>query len=292
MDFLIIQGNTELIMQRLLLALLASLLLLSCGREGTRYTYHPVNSAFPHPEREAGFSRNAVFYPAEKHYRDSRLAVYVPKNYRKSKKVNLLIHFHGWNNEIDRCIEQFALDTQLEASGRNMLLLVPAGPRNAPDSFYGKLREAGGFQRFLEEVLDSLYRDGLIRRAEAGSIILSGHSGAYDVIAHILRHGGCTEKIREVFLFDGLYALEQDYLDWLQGYPGRFAHIYTEGGGTLQKSLEFMVHCDSLGLAYVHANTADLENMPPGKILILYSDLSHSAVIAERRNLQKLLSRP
>lgn len=272
--------------------MLAFALLQSCAPESGRYTYYLENSAFPHPEREAGFSRNGVFYPAEAHYRDSRVAVLVPRSYRKGKRVDLLLHFHGWNNNIDRCIGQFELDTQLEASGRNMLLIVPEGPRNAPDSFYGKLSESGGFRRFLEELLDSLQRDGLVRRPEAGSIILSGHSGAYEVIAYILQQGECTEKIREVFLFDGLYALEEDYLNWLLAYPGRFTHIYTQNGGTLDNSLAFMSRCDTLGLPYVRANTADLESMPEGRILMLYSDLSHNAVIAERRNLQKLLNRP
>ncbi|MDD4961246.1 MAG: hypothetical protein PHX07_03305 [Candidatus Marinimicrobia bacterium] len=278
-------------MQRCSLLLLTFVLLLSCAPESGLYSYRLENSAFPHPEREAGFSRNGVFYPAETHYRDPRVAVQIPKAYRKGRRVDLLVHFHGWNNHIDRCIGQFELDIQLEASGRNMLLIVPEGPRNAPDSFYGKLCEPGGFRRFLDELLDSLQNDGLIQRAEAGSIILSGHSGAYVVIANILRQGGCTEKIREVFLFDGLYALEDDYLNWLLAYPGRFSHIYTQNGGTMDNSLAFMSRCDSLGLPYVHANTADLETMPESRILMLYSDLSHSAVIAERQNLLKLLKR-
>jgi hypothetical protein len=59
----------------------------------------------------------------------------------------------------------------------------------------------------------------------------------------------------------------------------------------MDNSLAFMSRCDSLGLPYVHANTADLETMPESRILMLYSDLSHSAVIAERQNLLKLLKR-
>ncbi|MDD3094881.1 MAG: hypothetical protein PHD63_01395, partial [Candidatus Marinimicrobia bacterium] len=225
------------------------------------------------------------------HYRDARVMVVRPENFRKRNKTDMLVHFHGWNNNIDRCIDQFALASQLEASGKNMLLVVPEGPRNAPDSFFGKLCEPEGFRRFLDELLDSLHHDGLIRRPEAGSVYLSGHSGAYYVMGNILRHGGCNAKIREVFLFDGLYACEEDFLSWLRDYSGRFVHIYTENGGTLDNSMYFMAQCDSLGLPYVRGNTSDMEQMPEGRILMLYSDLAHSAVIAERRNLQKLLIR-
>lgn len=264
-------------------------LIISCGPEAGIKTYHLKHAPFPHPGREQGFSRNGVFYSAEEHYNDNSVAVYIPAAYRKSTKTDLIVHFHGWGNNIRRSIEQFKLAEQLEASGRNMILVVPEGPRNAPDSFYGNLCDQNGFSLFVNELMDSLYESRIIRSKEVGELILSGHSGAYYVIAHILRHGGYTENISEVFLFDGLYALEEDYLSWLLNYRGRFVHIYTDKGGTKDNSLDFMKSCDSLGLSYRHDNTAAIEDMPDGRILMLYSDLEHNAVIAERRNLLKLL---
>ncbi|MDZ7821124.1 MAG: hypothetical protein U5N26_04520 [Candidatus Marinimicrobia bacterium] len=90
---------------------------------------------------------------------------------------------------------------------------------------------------------------------------------------------------------DGLYALEEDYLNWLQEYEGRFVHVYTDSGGTFDNSQDFMKACDSLELPYVRANTSELKQMPPGRILMLYSDLGHNAVISIRRNLKKLLEK-
>lgn len=265
------------------------LLILSCAPERGVRTYHLKHAHFPHPGRQEGFSRNDVFYPAEAHYMDSSVAVYVPDAYRKRGKTDLIIHFHGRGNNVMRSIEQFSLSEQLEASDRNMILVVPEGPKNAPDSFYGNLCDQDGFRFFIDELMDSLYQDRIIRSKKTGEIILSRHSGAYSVIAHILRHSGYTEKISEVFLFDALYTLEDDYLHWLRNYRGRFVHIYTDNGGIKDNSLDFMKSCDSLSLEYVHANTADIDEMPKGRILILYSDPGHSDVIAERKNLLKML---
>ncbi len=271
--------------------IISLLLLFSCGAESVRRTYHMQNAPFPHPAREAGFTRNEEFFPAELHYRDNRVAVIVPEAYQKETPLELLIHFHGWGNNTDRCIRQFSMAQQVEASGRDILLVVPEGPRDAPDSFFGKLCDEGGFARFVDELLDSLISDDLIDSRDVGGILLSGHSGGYYAIGNILRHGGCTEKIRDVFLFDGLYALEEDYLNWLQEYEGRFVHVYTDSGGTFDNSQDFMKACDSLGLPYVRANTSELKQMPPGRILMLYSDLGHNAVISIRRNLKKLLEK-
>jgi hypothetical protein len=276
-------------MRKTILYAICTICLLSCGPERGQRTYYLENAPFPHPEREQGFERNAVFYPEKAHYSDNTVAVYIPQAYRKSGKLNLLIHFHGWGNQADRCINQFDLAGQVEASGRDVILVVPQGPRNAPDSFFGKLCDEGGFGLFIGELLDSLKNDRLIRNKNIGDIIPSGHSGAYYVIAHILRYGDYAANIRDVLLFDGLYALEEDYLNWLSHDRGRFVHIYTRDGGTMDNSLDFMKRCDSLGLPYVHANTADLADMPAGRILILYSDLAHNAVIAQRQNLLKLL---
>lgn len=276
-------------MKRAVFLLVSLFLIISCGVESGPRTYHMQNAAFPHPERESGFRRDKEYFPADLHYRDNSVAVVVPRDYDKESRADILIHFHGWRNNTDKCIRQFSLAQQVEASGRNLLLVVPQGPRDAPDSFYGKLCDEGGFQRFIDELLDSLLADKLIPDRAIGRIMLSGHSGGYYAIGNILRHGAYTEKISDVFLFDGLYALEDDYLNWLKNYEGRFVHIYTGNGGTFDNSMHFMKVCDSLGIPYVQANTADIKEMPPGRILMLYSDLGHNAVISIRRNLRKLL---
>ncbi|MBN2780795.1 MAG: hypothetical protein JXR21_02390 [Candidatus Marinimicrobia bacterium] len=265
------------------------LLIVSCASRPERLTYRLENAPFPHPERADGMIRKGIHYPADEHYSDNSVAVLIPEAYRKGASTDLIVHFHGWGNNIDRCIEQFELKTQLEMSGKNLLMVVPEGPKNAPDSFNGKLCDEGGFRRFVDELLDSLKSDGIVRTRRIGRIILSGHSGGYYVMAHILRYGGYRERISDVFLFDGLYGNEEDYMNWLRKAQGRFVNIYTENGGTKYETERFMSQCDSLGIPYVAAQTKDMAAMPAGRVLMLYSDLKHNEVIAVRKNLLKLL---
>ena len=217
------------------------------------------------------------------------MGVVIPDHYKKKNTVDLLIHFHGWGNSVDKCIPKFALDEQLNESERNMLLVVPEGPKLAPDSFDGKLCDEGGFVRFIDELLDSLKADKIIRTKKIGRIVLSGHSGGYYVMAYILRYGGYTDHISDVFVFDGLYGNEEDYMNWLRNYNGRLVDIYTENGGTLDNSEIFMEQCDSLGIAYFADSTKNIIHMPNDRVLMLYSDLGHSDVISIRKNLLKLL---
>ena len=132
----------ELIMKRILTLILIAfftILLFSCSVEPGRITYKLKNAPFPHPDRADGYTRKGIHYSFEEHYSDSSVGVVIPDHYKKKNTVDLLIHFHGWGNSVDKCIPKFALDEQLNESERNMLLVVPEGPKLAPDSFDGKL---------------------------------------------------------------------------------------------------------------------------------------------------------
>ena len=219
----------------------------------------------------------------------SPVGLVIPLDYKKKNTVDLLIHFHGWGNSVDTCIKKFALDEQLIESEKNILLIVPEGPKFAPDSFNGKLCDEGGFKRFIDELLDSLKADNIIRTKKIGRIILSGHSGGYYVMAHILRYGGYTEYISDVFIFDGLYWYENYYLNWLLNYKGRLVNIYTQNGGTFDNTESFMAKCDSVSIPYFKGNSKDIDVMPDDRVLMLYSDLGHSEVMHKRENLLKIL---
>ena len=258
-------------------------LLISCSVESGSRVYDMNNAPFPHSDRKAGHTYKDRYYSAEEHYSDSSVLVIIPENYRKKNSVDLMIFFHGWGNSKDTCNQKFDLSVQLEASQQNMLLVIPEGPKFAPDSFNGKLCDKGGFERFINELLDSLKNDKLIYNKNIGRIIISGHSGGYYAMAHILRWGGYTEKISDVVIFDGLYWLEEDYLKWLIDHDGRLVNIYTERGGTKDNTLMFMEMCDSVGVDYYIGETKELEKIPSDRVLMLYSDLGLSDVLHKRQ---------
>jgi len=66
----------------------------------------------------------------------------------------------------------------MNESRRNAVLVVPQGPRNAPDSFGGKLEDADGFNGSWQTYPTLKQKSGLQRKDFAiGQIVLSGHSG-------------------------------------------------------------------------------------------------------------------
>ena len=276
-------------MKKLLIIIMLMMLILSCSVKPGQITYNLTTAPFPHPDRVAGYMRKGIHYSFEEHYSDSSVLVIIPEAYKKKSTVDIMIFFHGWGNSKDTCNQKFDLAKQLEVSEKNMLLIIPEGPKFAPDSFNGKLCDEGGFTRFIDELLDSLKTDKIIRTKNIGRIILSGHSGGYYVMAHILRWGGYTDKISDVVIFDGLYWFREDYMQWLIDYDGRLVNIYTENGGTKDNTLMLMETCDSLGVDYFRGETKKLENMPEDRVLMLYSDLGHSDVMHKRNNLLKIL---
>src|SRR5690349_8631144 len=150
-----------------------------------------ASAPFPHPQRAEGHKYKDEFYSAAEHYSDSTVAIFIPKGFRETGKVDFVVHFHGWRNHVDEVLRRYELIPQLVESGRNAVLVIPQGPWDAPDSFGGKLEDQGGFKRFMDEVAETLRHQSTLRKKEfaIGSIILSGHSGGYHVMASILDHG-------------------------------------------------------------------------------------------------------
>jgi hypothetical protein len=206
-------------------------------------------------------------------------------------RTDLIVHFHGWNNNIDSTLRQYQLVEQLVASRKNAILVVPEGPRNAPDSFGGKLEDPEGFKTFISDVLASLAQHTKSPVSTLGNIILSGHSGGYHVMSFILLHGGLTDHVKEVFLFDALYGQTEKYAFWLDHSDGRMINIYTDDGGTKQESLSLMEDLRGWGISFLSkeeadATPADLRN---NRIVFLHTSLVHNEVVNKDQNFQKYL---
>lgn len=68
-----------------------------------------VTAPFPHASRTNGHTYKNVYYPADKHYSDGTVALFVPKHFRETNRVDFVIHFHGWGNTVAGTLEQFKL---------------------------------------------------------------------------------------------------------------------------------------------------------------------------------------
>lgn len=271
---------------------------ISYSEYGKLYRFELSNAPFPSAARDSGHVYNKIHYPKETHYNDSTVLVFVPEYLSLPDEVNIVVYFHGWNNNVDSVLTRFKIIEQFYASGKQAILLMPEGPKNVPDSFGGKLEEAGRFVLLIDEVLKNLsitMDNGLSQRINAKrisdtqttklsarNIILSGHSGAYRVIACILMRGGLTENIKGVYLFDGLYADVEKYSYWLNHYNGRFINIYTPNGGTKRESENLMECLTAWDKPYtlIESDEFTNEDLKSERIIFIRSSLKHSEVIS------------
>ena len=288
--------------RHLLLAVLASALGLatSLGADspparyaalGTLILTNLASTPFPHPARAEGHRYKEKLYPAADHYRDNTVAIFVPRGFRPAPALDLVIHFHGWFNSVSNVLAEFQLPEQFAASRRNAILVVPQGPRNAPDSFGGKLEDPGGFARFLAELQGVLKNLPGCAQAPLGRVILSGHSGGYRVIARCLAQGGATNTVREVWLFDALYAEADKYETWWQARHGRLLNIHTKDGGTRAETERFMARMTAQGAPALRGTDEVLtpQQLREGSLIFLSTDLGHNDVVARRKTFQRFL---
>jgi hypothetical protein len=287
---------------KLILLLTAGSLALAAGAEDLPQTYAGsgeliltqfVSAPFPHPQRAEGHEYKDQFYSARDHYSDNTVALFIPKGFNETGAIDLVVHFHGWRNNVAGVLKHYQLIEQLTASGRNAVLVVPQGPKDAADSFGGKLEDPDGFKRFMAEVTATLRQKSALQRKDftLGKIVLSGHSGGYQVIASILDHGGLTEHIQEVWLFDALYAQTDKFLAWTDRRQGRLIDIYTEHGGTREETDRMMAILKQGGTQFLAGKESgiNLASLPSKDPIFLYSELPHDDVLDKHQTFRDFL---
>jgi hypothetical protein len=248
------------------------------------------NSLFPDSLRQKGHHYDGKTYAYEGHYDDSTVLIFIPNYFKTSKKTDVVVHFHGWYNNVDSVVRFFQLIEQFHAAKRNAILVIPQGPKNAPDSYGGKLEKEDVFKLFINELLMELKNRKLTPSVSAGNVVISGHSGAYRVMSYILLHGGLP--IQEVYLFDGLYGQIEKFGHWLTHTKGRFINIYTTDGGTFQESKNLIMDLKAWKMPFLALNEPQLmdETLKKNRILMIYTPLTHNEVIGVKRNFYRFLA--
>ena len=252
-----------------------------------------VSAPFPHPKRAEGHKYKDQVFSASKHYEDSTVAIFIPQGFRATRKIDFVVHFHGWFNNVTSVLEQYKLPEQLVNSRRNAILVVPQGPRNAPDSFGGKLEDPDGFLRFMNEVTDTLRQKSSLKtnRFAIGQIILSGHSGGYEVISSIVSVGGLASRVREVWLFDALYARTDKFLSWYDAQHGRLLDIYTQHGGTKDETESLMATLKQRGTRYFAGKESETkaDDLERNNLVFIFTELPHNDVVEKHQTFRDFL---
>jgi hypothetical protein len=264
------------------------------AESGELLLVHLSTAPFPHPQRAEGHKYKDQFFSAAEHYTNDTVGIFIPKGFRETSKIDFVVHFHGWNNNVEGVLKRYHLIEQLIASRRNAVLVVPQGPFNASDSFGGKLEDPDGFARSMKDVEATLREKSALKNKAftTRNIILSGHSGGYQVISSIVEHGGLTDHVKEVWLFDALYARTEKFLAWWDQSRGRLIDIYTEHGGTKDETEKLKETLKHRSTALFSANDTDATpaNLRENRMLFLYTDLAHDDVIDKRKAFEQFLT--
>ena len=188
------------------------------------------SAPFPDDSRTTGFTRRGATMPYAGHYDDPTVAVLLPRRFRPSARVDVVLHFHGHGTSARKAVADFALGEALDASGRDAIMIVPQGPKDAGDSGAGKLERPGGFAAMVADALARLAADGRLPAGAApGTVILGGHSGGYRPVGKVLAAGDLAANIKEIWLWDAAYGLWEDYATFAEGgQPRRVRSIFTD----------------------------------------------------------------
>lgn len=249
------------------------------------------SAPFPHPNRINGHVYDDKTYSAQEHYSDSSVAIFIPNGFKPEEKINFVVYFHGWNNNIDSACAQFDLIEQFCESEKNAIFVFPEGPKNSPDSYEGRLEEKDGLKNLIDDVLDFLMKQKKIESTKIGNIILAGHSGAYRVISFCLIRGGSTSNISDVILFDALYGQTEKFVYWIENYNGRFINIYTDNGGTKYETENLLNDLDAWEIPYFKTEESQLkiDDLKNSRLIFIHTELTHNEVISNRKQFREYL---
>ena len=143
----------------------------------------------------------------------------------------------------------------------------------------------------MKDVLQNLQKNRIISAScKAGNVILAGHSGAYRVIAYILKNGGVD--VREVDLFDALYSETDKFIDWIKKDPAnKFINLFTDSGGTREVSVQMMdeLKKQNFTLLFSEENNLTPVILRSSKIIFIHTTREHNDIIFNPDNFKLFL---
>lgn len=258
---------------------------------GKLYRLSSAYSMFPDSLRKV---QSRVYqgktYDVEAHYNDSTVLVFVPSYFNKHKTVQVVVYMHGWNNNVDSSLHQFKLIEQFCAARTNGILILPEGPKNAPDSYAGKFEQPIVFTSFIKDILGQCQQQQLIAISKPPpQLVLAGHSGAYKAIAKIIDNNEIQPKA--ILLFDALYAEEQTFLNYIKTTNSKLICVYTNDGGTMPNCKKMISTLEAEQLAHLSEEEDFITNsqLRKNKIIMLHSNKGHNDVLTNHSNFQRFL---
>jgi len=198
-------------------------------------------------------------------------------------KLDVVVWVHGYNNCIANVvrsprlscnctahtdvrvgyglIEQFesAAAADHQAKSHNLLVVAEVAYDAASDA-PGRWADKGLFKAYLDELLSEHMGPVLgaagLSSADVGRIRIFSHSGGYYVIGNMATVGGLAGTVRELVLFDSLYANMPQFDAFVTSNLAsasfgnaeaqvRFSSMYSAGGGTAANNVAMAARAQS-----------------------------------------------
>ncbi len=217
----------------------------------------------------------------------NKTAVFVPSHYRNTGNWDALVHFHGHSCSMEYALKGYELREQLSESKQNVILIIP---NLSSDSNSGNLMKKGGFRLFLNEIGSFLQSKHVARATNPRMIVISSHSGGFKPMAMAIKNGGV--RIREVILFDSLYAEEETFVSWLtENKLRRFLDLI--GPSTKACSQKMMKMLSERKIPYKSAKEGDLsrKELVRSRIVFLETKQGHNECLKGHCNYRDYLFR-
>jgi hypothetical protein len=242
--------------------------------------------------------KNGMFPCPGKPYDDDTTIVFIPKYFRQTGHVDLLVHFHGHHGLAAQKMLDHDLREQFHEAGRNALLVMPQGPQNATDSSGGKLERPGMYRKFLYEIMAVLKSNAattalgsakISGNARLGLTAISSHSGGYKVTARIIAHGGYP--VQEIYLFDSLYGNVDAYANWLHRKGTKLISWYVVDTPA-RLNRELMARLRQAKIRWIHEEvegTLSRWQLMNGRAVFIHTDIQHGRTPYKHHNLREAL---
>ena len=235
-------------------------------------------------ERQVVPMPSAPYPHSDGPWTDSSVVIFVPDGLTDSGQVGVVTHLHGLRADVAQVVGAQKLIEQHALSGRDAVFIAPQGPYRAGSNAFGKLDEAGGFERLVRDVIAILYRDGRIQRPGLGEVVVTAHSGGYKPTASVLDHGGLA--VLAAHLLDALYGRVEIYRAFIEG-GGMLRSSYTTFGGTVENN-------EALALELEEAGTPVASTFTDGGLLdhavaIYHTPFTHGDCVRGDRTFERWL---
>lgn len=223
---------------------------------------------------------NGDRYGEAAHYRDDRVLVHIPGGADPRTQPAIVVFFHGHLSSLEREVAgRLAIPAQIDASGRNVLLVAPQLAVEAMDSSPGKLWQPGSLKRLLDEaarvLTERMGGDGAGAGAgglDRAPLVLIAFSGGYKALAAGLAWGGAADRVVGVVLLDAVFGEEERLASWLATSDraflvGLFTPASAAGTGTLLHALERQgMPCDDAYPRSLRAGSRHVVAVPTGHL--------------------------